>query len=129
MLKYSRPALAGLLVALAGVTLWTADDSQAGSETTRCEITATVSGGMIALAGHVDAGPEVSGTYRLTVQGSGASGNTSISQGGRFTTSADGSATLGKVMLGNSGAVYEADLKIAIGSDTHSCSETFGGRI
>ena len=129
MLKYSRPALAGILVALAGVTLWTANDSQAGSETARCEITGTDSGGMIALAGHVDTGPETSGTYRLTVQGSGNSGNTSISQGGRFTTSIDGTATLGKVRLGSTGAVYEADLKIAIGSETYSCSQTFGDRI
>lgn len=129
MLNYSRPALAAILLALAGVTLWTADDSQAGSETARCEIGATVTGGMIALTGQATAAPDVSGTYRLTVQGSGASGNTSISQGGRFTTASDGTATLGKMMLTNSATVYEADLTIAIGSETRSCSETFGGRI
>lgn len=129
MLKHSKPALAGILIALAGVTLWTADDSRAGSETARCEITGTVNGGMIALTGHVEAVPGVSGTYRLTVQGSGGNGNANISQGGRFTTSARGSATLGKMMLGNSGSVYDANLKIAIGSETYGCSETFGGRI
>lgn len=129
MLKYSRPTLAGLLVALAGVTLWTADDSQAGSEAARCNITGSINGGMIALTGKAAAAPDVSGTYRLTVQGSGGSGNTSISQGGRFTTSADGTATLGKMTLGDTGTVYEADLKIAIGSETCSCSGTFGGRI
>ncbi len=129
MLNYSRPALAAILVALAGVTLWTANDSQAGSETARCEITSTVNGGMIALTGQAAATPDVSGTYRLTVKGSGTNGSTNISQGGRFTTSAEGTATLGTMMLTSSGAVYEADLTIAIGSETRSCSETFGGRI
>lgn len=129
MLKHSRPALAGLLIALAGVTFWTANDSQAGNETARCEIGATVNGGMIALTGQAATSPDVTGTYRLTVKGSGANGRTNISQGGRFTTSADGTATLGTMMLTNSGAVYEADLTIAVGSETCSCSETFGGRI
>jgi hypothetical protein len=129
MLNYSKPALAGLLVALAGVTLWSADGSRAGSEAAHCEIGATVTGSMIALTGQAAAAPDVSGTYRLTVKGSGANGSTNISQGGRFTTSADGTATLGKMMLTNSGAVYEADLTIAIGSETCSSSETFGGRI
>lgn len=129
MLQYSKPVLAGILIALAGATVWTADQSEAGNGDTRCEINETVNGSMIALTGRVQTDAGVTGSYWLKVQGSGRSGSTNISQGGRFTTASDGTAKLGQVMLGNNGAAYDAELNVTIGGETYRCSETFTGRI
>ena len=129
MLQYSKPVLAGILVALAGAAVWTADRSEAGNGGARCEIVETVNGSMIALAGQIQADAGTTGNYRLKIQGSGPSGGTNISQSGRFTTASDGTAQLGQVMLGNNGGAYDAELEVTIGGGTYSCSETFTGRI
>jgi len=94
----------------------------------RCEIAATSSGKTIALEGLVEADSAVSGTYLFRVVGSGRGGSSNIQQGGAFAAGPDGTATLGRIMLGaSSGAVYDATLTIETNGETIECSERIGG--
>ena len=94
-----------------------------------CEIEASPVNGMVALQGvvHTDAG--TSGSYKFHVTSAGGSGNTNIQQGGSFTAGRDGAARLGKVTLGNTGAIYEATLRITANGKSFQCAERVGGAI
>ena len=84
--------------------------------------------GMYALEGILYANVDVSGTYRFSVVSVGGSGNTNIRQGGAFTAASGDEATLGRVMLGGSGAAYEATLEITTFGETVACTERVGAR-
>lgn len=109
--------------------------SQAGStgnsasQPVQCEIQATATGGMIALQGIVHSDVATSGAYTFKVASAGGSGNTNIQQGGGFQAGPDAPAMLGKVMLGNTGNVYDAKLKITSNGKTFECAERVGGNI
>ncbi|MBZ0228738.1 MAG: hypothetical protein K8F58_09860 [Bauldia sp.] len=106
-----------------------AGQAESASGPLRCEIQATTSGGMIALEGVVHADATVSGSYRFRVQSAGYSGNSNIQQGGDFTAGPDGPVTLGQVMLGASGAVYDASLTVTSNGMTVDCAERVGGSL
>ena len=93
-----------------------------------CDIEVTEKGGMYALEGILYANVDVSGTYRFSVVSVGGSGNTNIRQGGAFTAASGDEATLGRVMLGGSGAAYEATLEITTFGETVACTERVGAR-
>ena len=84
---------------------------------------------MITLQGTVHANQPLSGTYSFRVASAGHSGGTNIRQGGGFTAGPDAPAMLGRVMLGNAGAIYDADLEITAHGATVKCSERVGGAI
>ncbi len=94
-----------------------------------CEIEAAKSGGMLALSGVVHSASAASGSYQLKVVSAGGGNNTNINQGGGFSVTSGGSARLGQVTLGDSGAVYEASLKVTVDGKTYSCAERVGGTI
>lgn len=107
--------------------------SQAGStgtgEPVVCEIQATPADGMIALEGIVHADETISGSYRFRVSSAGGSGSANISQGGSFTAGPGGAARLGTVMLGNTGAAYDARLEVTSDGVTVECAERVGGAV
>jgi hypothetical protein len=120
------PVLAGL--GLTGIVIGSGQ-ADPSTEPVRCEIEATSSSGMISLEGIVEADIAVSGTYEFRVVGSGHGGNSNIRQGGAFTAGPDAAVTLGRVMLGASGAVYDASLEVVSNGKTIECSERVGGTI
>ena len=104
--------------------------SQAHSvaEPLRCEIEASSAGGMISLEGIVFADTAVSGSYAFHVVSSGGGGSSNIRQGGAFAAGPDGAVTLGRVMLGGSGA-YDASLTLDANGETIECAERIGGTL
>jgi hypothetical protein len=125
-LTRAAPVMIG--VALAGAAFASNDDDNA-SDTARCEIKATQQGSMISLDGKLFADSDVSGSYRLQVTSVGGSGNTNIRQGGGFSARAGDEVTLGRVMVGGSGATYDASLEVTAGGETFKCSERIAGSI
>ena len=92
----------------------------------RCEIQATKSGGMVTLAGIVHADRSIAGSYSFRVASTGGGGGTDISQGGEFNARPGHAETLGQVMLGGRGTVYEASLDVSAGGKTYRCKERVG---
>jgi hypothetical protein len=122
----AAPALIGL-----GAAGFAASAGQAGStvEPVRCEIQATAANGMIALEGILHTDVALTGSYVFKVKSSGGGGSSNIQQGGYFTADPAHPATLGTVMLGNSGGTYNASLEITSNGKTLACSERIGGAI
>jgi hypothetical protein len=85
--------------------------------------------GAIMLQGVIHADVPVSGSYRFKVASAGSAGNTNMSQGGYFTAAPGEAAMLGKIMLGNAGAIYDATLEIESDGMTVECEERVGGAI
>jgi hypothetical protein len=128
--RFSASAVA-LFVGLVAAGL-AMDASRAGSTAggaIRCEIQASSTNGMIALEGVVRADVEVSGSYRFRVKTAGGAGGSNIQQGGDFTAGPGSAVTLGKVMLGGQGAIYDASLEITSDGATVKCAERVGGAI
>ena len=95
----------------------------------RCEIKTGSMNGAIMLQGVIHADVPVSGSYRFKVASAGSAGNTNMSQGGYFTAAPGEAAMLGKIMLGNAGAIYDATLEIESDGMTVECEERVGGAI
>lgn len=120
---------AATLLLGAGAAAAAAGAGQAGSSggPIRCEIQASSSGGMTTLQGVVHSDKAVKGTYTFRVASAGGSGSSDISQGGDFSAGPDRAATLGQVMLGGYGSIYDASLQVKAGGKTYSCKERVGG--
>ena len=120
---------AATLLLGAGAAATSVGAGQAGSSggPVHCEIQATTSGGMVTLQGVVRADKAVSGSYTFRVESAGGSGNSDISQGGDFSARAGDPATLGQVMLGGNGSIYDARLEVTAGGRTYRCDERVGG--
>jgi hypothetical protein len=95
----------------------------------RCEIQANAAGGMIALEGVLHTDKALSGSYLFKVTSSGGAGRSNIQQGGYFSAGPDAPATLGTVMLGNSGGTFDASLEVMANGTTVACAEKVGGLI
>ena len=95
----------------------------------RCEIKTGSMNGAITLQGVIHADVPVSGSYRFKVASAGGAGNTNMSQGGAFAAGPGETAMLGKVMLGNAGAIYDATLEIESDGMAVECEERVGGAI
>jgi hypothetical protein len=95
----------------------------------RCEIKTGSMNGAIMLQGVIHADVPVSGSYRFKVASAGGAGNTNMSQGGYFTAGPGEAAMLGRVMLGNAGAIYDATLEIESDGLSVECEERVGGAI
>ncbi|MCT7374854.1 curli-like amyloid fiber formation chaperone CsgH [Chelativorans salis] len=121
---------AALALAISGTALMAGSGKAgfltAGSEDTRCEILASTEGGMIALQGVVHAKVAMSGSYSFRVETVGGSGSSNIKQGGSFSAAPGKPAELGRVMLGGSGAVYEATLEVEAPDGRFTCSKRAG---
>jgi hypothetical protein len=117
----------------AGIAAATAGSTQAGSGSSdgpvRCEIAASASGGMVTLAGFVHSSKALAGDYTFSVKSAGRSGGADIQQGGDFEADPGEPALLGQVMLGGSGAIYDATLVVKAGGKTWRCKERVGGKI
>lgn len=94
----------------------------------RCEILASSTNGMTALEGVVHANFATRGSYRFRVASASGGGGSNIQQGGAFTAGPEGSATLGRVMLGGN-AIYDATLEIEADGHAVTCSERVGGNL
>ena len=95
----------------------------------QCEIKEISSGRMITLQGVVHTQTTTDGSYTFRVTSAGGSGNTNIRQGGAFQAGPGSPALLGQVMLGKSGAVYNAELQVKAAGKTIKCAERVGGNI
>jgi len=95
----------------------------------RCVINSGSSGGMLTLQGLLSADIDVAGSYQFAVRNAGGGGSANISQGGDFALLAGETVTLGQVMLGNNGSIYDARLTVTVDGETLECSERIGGAI
>jgi len=95
----------------------------------RCEIRVDSTNGTTRLEGVVHADKAVSGSYRLRVNSSGASGRSNIDQGGDFTAGPGNPAMLGSVALDAPGARLDASLTITVNGKTIECADQTHGAI
>ncbi len=127
----NRKALALLVPALAGLGIGggaLASAGQSDDGPVRCEITSSVSGGMVSLQGVVESDAAVSGTYRFQVESTAGSGSSTIRQGGAFSAGPGEPAMLGRVMLGANG-IYDAVLALDADGASLKCESRVGGKI
>jgi hypothetical protein len=120
------PLLLGL--GAAGLAMG-AGAASSSDEPLSCEIQADSMNGMIVLQGVIHADVPITGSYRFNVASAGGAGNTNMSQGGAFTAAPGEAVMLGKVMLGNAGAIYDATLEIESDGMAVECEERVGGAI
>ncbi len=106
-----------------------AGQSTSTSDPVHCEIQTSTGRGMTTMEGLVFTDAKISGSYQFRVMSSGRSGNSNIRQGGNFTATPDNPVTLGKIMLGNRGASYNATLKVTVNGTTIKCDEHVGEEI
>lgn len=118
------PALAGL--GIAGAAL--ASTGQSSDGPLRCEISSSVSGGMVSLQGVVESDAAVSGTYRFQVESVAGAGSSTIRQGGAFSAGPGAPAMLGRVMLGANG-IYDAVLMLDTSGVSLECEDRVGGKL
>ncbi|KQT82762.1 curli-like amyloid fiber formation chaperone CsgH [Aurantimonas sp. Leaf443] len=90
-----------------------------------CEIRVSRQAGTIGLTALATAENTISGSYSLSVSGTG----TNIQQSGPFHAVPGRPATLGTVTLGSNGGTYQANLDLTIAGDTLSCSRRIRGSI
>ncbi len=119
---------AALVLGLGAAGFATADGQPSASNDgpLRCEIVASAANGMTALEGVLHTDAAISGSYRFRVVSSGGGNSSNISQGGEFSASPNERATLGTVMLGNSGGSYKATLEVIANGKTVACTEQTG---
>ncbi len=91
-----------------------------------CEIKASTNNGLTTLEGVFHSDIALDGSYRFTVTSSSRSGNSNISQGGNFSAQANDGVTLGRVMTGGQGAVYNASLEVTTSQNTFVCENRTG---
>ena len=91
-----------------------------------CEIKASSANGLTSLEGVFHTNVALDGSYRFTVTSSGRAGNSNISQGGNFSAQADDALTLGRVMMGGQGAIYNASLVVTTSENTIVCENRAG---
>jgi hypothetical protein len=120
------PLLAGAALAAVAVGAVKAD-SAAGPLS--CAIVTDSVNGAIALRGTAQSDVAVSGSYRFRVASAAGGGNTNMQQGGNFTATPGNPITLGRITLGNPGAIYDAHLEIVANGASVECSERVGGAI
>lgn len=123
----ARTASLLLGLGLAGVAIG-AVQAGSGAENFRCEIRTNDANGMITLEAAVHANVVTPGAYRFRASSVGHSG-TNIQQGGNFEAKPEAPATLGRVVLGNPGAIYEASLEATSNGKTIACFERIGGTL
>ena len=123
LLTRVAPVLIGVAIAGAAYAASNGDNDQMP---TRCEIKTTQQGSMISLDGVFVADSDMSGSYRFQITSIGGSGNTNIRQGGGFSAEAGDEVTLGRVMVGANGALYDASFEVTLGGETFKCSERVG---
>jgi hypothetical protein len=94
-----------------------------------CAIEATAAGGAIALESKVETDVALSGSYRFRVESAGYAGSTKFQQGGGFAAGPGNAVTLGRIMLGDASALYDATLEIAAAGTAVTCTKRVGGKI
>lgn len=123
--KQIAPAAAGVALAISATALM-AGSGSAHSDTARCEVLVTSEGGSTTLEGVVYAEKPMSGSYTFRVESSGGSGSSNINQGGNFSASPGNPASLGRVMLGGSGSVFDATLEVETPDGRLECTKRAG---
>lgn len=126
--KLAAPVLIGLglIGAAAGASRAEGADGQPEGPV-RCAIdVGEVAGGMLSIEGVVAVDLPVSGSYTLRVVSAGGPGSVNIQQGGLFEARPGDAVSLGQVMLGGHGAVYDVDLTVNSSAGTATCRERVG---
>jgi hypothetical protein len=121
--------VSALALLLAGLSVTAASHAASSDKPLTCDITATPSDGMIAIAGIVSANTSLSGSYQIRVRSQGAGGSSNISQDGDFDAAPGAPATVGEVTLSNNGANYSVTLAIDAGGTSLQCEKTLHGTI
>jgi hypothetical protein len=123
-------ALASTIALGLGVAAVAAGTGQAVSNgPLSCSIEATGAGGAISLASIVQTEVALSGSYRFRVASAAHSGSTKFQQSGGFSAKPGSPVTLGRIMLGDAGAIYDATLEIDADGTTVTCTKRVGGKI
>lgn len=94
-----------------------------------CAIEATSADGALALESRVQTAVALSGSYRFRVASAADAGSTNFQQGGGFAAMPGSPVTLGRIMLGDASAIYDATLEIAADGTTVTCTRQVGGKI
>jgi hypothetical protein len=121
-------AAAALGLGLAAVSVGTGQATSTNGPLT-CGIEATTTGGAIALESRVQTEGALSGSYPFRVASAAHSGSTNFQQGGGMSAMPGGPVTLGRNMLGDASAIYDATLEIAADGTTVTCTRQVGGKI
>jgi len=95
----------------------------------RCAIEATATGAAIALESRVETEVALSGSYRFRVASAARSGATNVQQGGGFSAVPGGPLVLGRILLGDASAIYDATLEIDADGTTITCTRRVSGKI
>lgn len=119
--------LAALALATTGVVIG-AGQASAASDPVRCEIATSSDHSTLAIEGVVHSDTALSGSYRFNVVSSGPSGSSNISQGGMFQATPNAPVSLGRVMLGSAGAVYDVNLAITANGSSFQCQDRIAAR-
>jgi len=128
--KMRIAALAATIALGLGLAAMAAGTGQATSDgPLSCSIEAVDAGGIIALASTVQTEVALSGSYRFRVASAAHSGSTSFQQGGGFSAAPGSPVTLGRILLGDGGAIYDATLEIVADGIAVTCTRRVGGKI
>ena len=115
---------AAILLIGAGAVAATAGPA---ADPNRCEIVAEKHGAGVSIIGLYFAAKALEGEYSFRVHGTGRSGSTEISQGGAFSAGPAQPVEIGQVMLGGSGASYQASPVVKAAGKTWRCDQRIGG--
>jgi CsgH protein len=102
------------------------NETQIVADPVGCEILATTDNSMTTLQGAFHSDEVIAGTYLFKVVKASHSGRSNIQQGGNFAAEGGDNVTLGRVMMGGSGATYEVSLSVTAGGKTYECSDRIG---
>ncbi|WP_265519098.1 curli-like amyloid fiber formation chaperone CsgH [Nitratireductor luteus] len=116
------------LIAVLSVNAALAGEAASTDGLLACEFRTGAANGMTTIEGVVHATDAVEGSYRLFVDGGGATGSARINQAGAFYATPNAPVTLGHVML-DSGGTYDARLEVSSAGSTVICEELIGGPI
>lgn len=106
-----------------------ADQATSKNGPLTCAIKVGAAGTGIALASTVRADVALSGSYRFRVESAAPSGSSNFQQGGSFAAIPDSPVTLGRIMLGDAGSIYDATLEVSADGTTVICTKQVGGKI
>ena len=92
----------------------------------QCEIRTSAQNGALVLESIVHTLEPIDGIYRLKVASVGGANRSNIQQGGYFSADEHKETNVGKMMLGNRGAVYDVSLSLEVDGETIGCNERIG---
>jgi hypothetical protein len=121
-----------MIVGLAlGMLVLPAEDAAPGGGPgpLQCKVVVEHRANSVILSGIVTARINIKGSYELRASRSSRAGASNVSQSGGFSVGPAAPVSLGAIMLGGSGGVYVARLKLTWNGGSLECAQRSGGII